>query len=128
MTLSAGTRLGPYEIVSKLGSGGMPASAVRATCDEAVMSDVPPRDWGDKSAWDSYFDTELHNNRRFSHPEPIVLRFLAFAREKGGRIWFPGCGLDHYPLTYARNGCRVVATDLSSVAVNSGLRLRVRVL
>src|SRR5262249_1338288 len=43
--------------------------------------------------------------------------------EKGGRIWFPGCGLDPYPKAYAERGCNVLATDFSSVAVRYQQRL-----
>lgn len=81
------------------------------------MTNSPPKDWHDKDAWDRYFNAELLAGRTASYPDFIVLRFLAFAREKGGRIWFPGCGLDPYPLAYAERGCKVLATDFSPVVV-----------
>lgn len=40
-----------------------------------------------------------------------------------GRVWFPGCGLDPYPHTYAERGYTVFATDFSSVAVGYQQRL-----
>ena len=81
------------------------------------MSNGPPKDWNDRDAWDRHFEAELSEGRILADPDPIIRRFLSYAREKGGRIWFPGCGLDLYPKTYAEQGCRVLATDFSSVAV-----------
>jgi hypothetical protein len=70
-----------------------------------------PTDRRDKNAWDQYFTAELQRNRSFDDPEEIILRFVPVAKEKGGRIWFPGCGVDSYPETYASKGFKVVATD-----------------
>jgi WD40 repeat protein len=80
----------------------------------------PPTDWSDKAAWNDYFNAELTPGSIPSHAfynDAIVLRFLSLAHEKGGRIWFPGCGLDPYPKAYAERGCKVLATDFSTVAV-----------
>jgi hypothetical protein len=87
------------------------------------MSNGPPKDWSDRDAWDRYFNAEVLAGRIRSDPDFIVLRFLSFAHEKGGRIWFPGCGLDRYPYTYALQGCKVLGTDFSSVAVMYQQRL-----
>jgi SAM-dependent methyltransferase len=83
----------------------------------------PPEDWNDRDGWDRYFNAELLTGRTAPYAERIVLRFLSFANEKGGRIWFPGCGLDLYPMTYAERGCKVVCTDFSPVAVRYQQRL-----
>ncbi len=80
------------------------------------MADNPPDNWDDSAAWNRYFTAELGAGRTRA-PDPMVYRFLSYARGEGGRIWFPGCGLDAYPKAYAEQGCRVLATDLSSVAV-----------
>lgn len=87
------------------------------------MTNSPPKNWDDKDAWGRYFNAELSAGRTSPYPDPIVLRFLSFAHEKGGRIWFPGCGLDPYPNTYAERGCKVLATDFSPVAVKYQQRL-----
>jgi 2-polyprenyl-3-methyl-5-hydroxy-6-metoxy-1,4-benzoquinol methylase len=87
------------------------------------MTNSPPDNWDDKDAWDSYFNGELSAGRTAPYPDFIVLRFLSFAREKNGRIWFPGCGIDPYPYTYAEQGCKVLGTDFSSVAVKYQQRL-----
>jgi hypothetical protein len=81
------------------------------------MTHRPPENWDDKNGWDRYFEAELSAGRTAPYADAIVLRFLSFALEKGGRIWFPGCGVDPYPRTYAMRGCNVLATDISSVAV-----------
>ena len=87
------------------------------------MTNSPPQNWDDKDGWDCYFNAEISAGRTAPQPDFIVLRFLSFAREKGGRIWFPGCGLDSYPHTYAERGCKVLATDFASVAVKYQQRL-----
>lgn len=84
------------------------------------MINNPPEDWSDKEGWNRYFKEQLSPGGIPSHAvysEPIVLRFLSFAHEKGGRIWFPGCGLDPFPKAYAERNCKVLATDFSTVAV-----------
>jgi hypothetical protein len=87
------------------------------------MTKSPPKNWNDKDAWDRYFNAELLAGHTPSDPDFIILRFLSFAHEKGGQIWFPGCGLDPYPYAYAQRGCKVLATDFSSVAVRYQQRL-----
>ena len=77
----------------------------------------PPTDWTDKDGWNRFFDAQLRTGQISSYPPSAILRFLSLAKDKGGRIWFPGCGLDAYPITYAARGCHVFATDLSWVAV-----------
>jgi len=80
-------------------------------------SNYPPRDWSDKEGWNRYFSAELSQSPASGYPDMIVRRFLKFARLKGGGIWFPGCGLDPYPYTYAKQGCKVLGTDFSAVAL-----------
>jgi SAM-dependent methyltransferase len=81
------------------------------------MTTERPNNRSDKHAWDRWHTAELAAGRTSDLPETLVLRFLAFVHERGGRVWFPGCGLDPYPRAYAARGCRVLATDFSSVAV-----------
>ena len=89
----------------------------------------PPEHWEDKAAWDHYFKVQISAPDRFSpHSGPILLRFLSLVHEKGGRVWFAGCGLDPYPSTYAAQGCNVLATDFSSVAVRYQQQLAARLL
>ena len=87
------------------------------------MTNSPPKDWEDKDAWDCYFNEELAAGRTSPHPVHIVLRFLSFAHEKGGRNRSPVADFNPYPYTYAERGCSVLATDFSSVAVRYQQRL-----
>jgi SAM-dependent methyltransferase len=82
------------------------------------MTAHSPENWEDRKAWDRFYEEQIAA-RGNSPPEAefTTLRFLKFARHQGGRVWFPGCGLDAYPKTYAERGCSVLATDFSSVAV-----------
>jgi len=83
-----------------------------------INTNDPPQDWGDKDGWDRYFRAELEAGRTSPYPHFVVLRFLSYVQNRGGRVWFPGCGLDPYPRTYAEHGCHVLATDFSPVAVS----------
>ena len=81
------------------------------------MDNHPPEDWADKDGWNRYYSGQLESGRIEGDPDMIILRFLKLVQEKGGRVWFPGCGLDPYAYTYASRGCNVLATDFSPVAV-----------
>jgi hypothetical protein len=78
-----------------------------------------PRDWSDKAAWNHYFKAELSPGAYRSHGflDAILMEHFSLAQEKGGRVWFPGCGVQQCPKVYAERGCKVLATDFSSVAV-----------
>ena len=75
MTLSAGTRLGPYEIVSPLGAGGMgevyKARDTRLGRDVAVKV-LPERFAGDPEAM-SRFEREARAVAGLSHPNILAL-------------------------------------------------------
>src|SRR5262245_35801096 len=81
------------------------------------LTDLAPEHWDDRQGWNHYFEKKLSARDLPSDPDVIVLRFLPFAQEQGGRIWFPGCGIDGYPKAYAARGCKVLATDFSPVAL-----------
>jgi len=51
------------------------------------MTNRAPQDWDDKDGWDRYFNAKLSAGRTLGYVDTIVLRFLSFAHEKGGRIW-----------------------------------------
>lgn len=82
----------------------------------------PPKDWSDIAGWDRYFQTQFSDGP-FCVPTNIgalgwqSVRFLNAVRERGGRVWFPGCGIDPGPRFYAYVGSTVLATDFSPVAV-----------
>jgi hypothetical protein len=82
----------------------------------------PPGDWNDIAGWDRYFQSQFSDGP-FCVPTKIgalgwqSVRFLSAVVEHGGRVWFPGCGIDPGPRFYAYVGNAVLATDFSPVAV-----------
>jgi len=78
------------------------------------VGQFPPADWSDVDGWNRYLTAE---SGKVPFRIPMEVRFLNFARDHGGRVWFPGCGTDPVPRLYAYLGCAVMATDFSSVAV-----------
>jgi hypothetical protein len=83
---------------------------------------IPPADWSDIGGWNRYLQAK-GSDGPFNVPTLIgaqgwqSVRFLSFVKERGGRVWFPGCGIDPGPRFYAYVGCAVLATDFSPVAV-----------
>jgi hypothetical protein len=82
----------------------------------------PPVDWSDIAGWDQFFQAKSRDGP-FYVPTMIgalgwhSVRFLGSVRKRGGRVWFPGCGIDPGPRFYAYVGSTVLATDFSPVAV-----------
>jgi 2-polyprenyl-3-methyl-5-hydroxy-6-metoxy-1,4-benzoquinol methylase len=83
----------------------------------------PPKVGRDSTEWDEYFRDELKDSHQRTPRVGPAFRFLEFALEKGGHVWFPGCGIDACPRMYAAMGCNVIATDFSSVAIEYQKRL-----
>lgn len=81
-----------------------------------------PADWNDRKGWDRYHAAKCSKGP-FAVPTAVgvegwqSVRFLDLVKGKGGRVWFPGCGVDVGPRFYASVGCQVLATDFSQVAV-----------
>ena len=83
MGLSAGTRLGPYEILAPLGAGGMGEvyRALDVRLDRAVAVKVlPERLWGDPDAL-ARFEREAKAVAALSHPNILNLHDVG---EAGG--------------------------------------------
>ena len=82
----------------------------------------PPADWTDRDGWDRYFTGEV---KEWGMPtRDNVSRLLSSeARGKGRRIWFPGCGIDPHPASFAERGYQVLVTDFSKFAVKCQERL-----
>jgi Tol biopolymer transport system component len=70
MALSAGTRLGPYEILSAIGAGGMGDvyKARDTRLDRAVAIKVLPPEWADSPEMKQRFDREAHLIASLNHP------------------------------------------------------------
>jgi hypothetical protein len=86
------------------------------------MRTNPPVDWSDIGGWDRHLASRASPGP-FGVPTAIgtrgweSVRFLKFVKQRGGRVWFPGCGVDPGPRFYACAGCTVLVTDFSRVAV-----------
>lgn len=101
-----------------------PSEAGKAGAPVVKISHYPPADWRDVEGWDRYLES-VDREAPFPFPLPTTLgaygwesvRFLSLAMEQGGRVWFPGCGIDPGPRFYASVGCRVLATDFSPAAI-----------
>jgi hypothetical protein len=102
---------------------GKPQSEI----DRSDFLETDPLDWNDIRGWDRYLQAKASAG---PFPVPTVVgaqgweavRFLSFVKERGGRVWFPGCGVDPAPRFYGFVGCTVLATDFSPVAVREQRR------
>ena len=84
MTLAAGTRLGPYEIVAPLGAGGMGEvyRARDAKLDRDVAVKVLPRALAEDPEAASRFEREAKAVAALSHPN--ILAIFDFQQVEGG--------------------------------------------
>src|SRR6266853_6734950 len=75
MALSAGTRLGPYEILSALGSGGMCEvyKARDTRLDRTVAIKILPDTLAADPQFRERFDREARTISRFAHPNICTL-------------------------------------------------------
>lgn len=83
-----------------------------------------PNDWNDHAGWDEFYAWRAARRKRDEFNETGSIsadRVPELAKELtsgGGRdVWLPGCGLSPLGRLLAHVGLRVVATDVSSVAV-----------
>ena len=75
MSLAVGTRLGPYEILSPLGAGGM-GEVYRARdtrLNRTVAIKVLPADFADKPVVRQRFEREAHAVSSLNHPNICTL-------------------------------------------------------
>ena len=98
--------------------GGTPPAA-----DE---HEVPmPKDWNDRAGWDAHYESQLARSERdpFDNETGSIraeqLPEIAENLKSRGwlDVWVPGCGLAPLARLLAHVGLRVVATDVSPVAV-----------
>jgi Tol biopolymer transport system component len=75
MEIAPGTRLGPYEIVSRLGAGGMGEvwRAVDTRLDRAVAVKLLPRDFAQNANLKSRFEREAKTISQLHHPHICTL-------------------------------------------------------
>jgi Tol biopolymer transport system component len=82
MALTAGTRLGPYEIVEAIGAGGM-GEVYRATdtrLDRPVAIKILPAHWADDAGMKERFDREAQAIASLNHPHICVLHDIGRER------------------------------------------------
>ncbi|HET9795685.1 MAG TPA: protein kinase, partial [Thermoanaerobaculia bacterium] len=86
MTLPAGTRLGPYEILSPIGAGGMGEvyRALDTRLRREVAIKIPPQELARNPAVVARFEREARAIASLAHPN--VLDIHDFGRE--GEIWY----------------------------------------
>ena len=99
-----------------------PSASVFVRPAKEVSLTPAPHDWSDISGWDHYHEARACDGP-FGIPTDIgaegwrSVRFLKFVKDRGGRVWFPGCGTDPGPRFYAYVGCSVLATDFSLACI-----------
>jgi hypothetical protein len=85
-----------------------------------------PEDWNDRAGWDAYYESRLARPKRDTWDDetgsirveqlPEVAEDL---KSRGWReVWVPGCGLSPLARLLAHLGLRLIATDVSPVAVD----------
>ena len=75
MSLTAGSRLGPYEIVSPLGAGGMGEvfRALDTRLDRTVAIKILPREFAANAQWKARFEREARAISQLNHPNICTL-------------------------------------------------------
>ncbi len=83
MTLSAGARLGPYEILSPLGAGGMGEvyKARDTRLERTVAIKVLPQHLSESPELRQRFEREAKTISQLSHPHICALYDVGLARE-----------------------------------------------
>lgn len=82
----------------------------------------PPADWSDIRGWDRYLAARI-NGEPLNVPTMLgaegweAVRFFNLVKSQGGRVWFPGCGVDPGPRFYAHFGFTVLVSDFLPFAV-----------
>lgn len=75
MSLAAGTRLGPYEVLGPIGAGGMGEvyKARDTRLDRIVAIKILPPEWANDAAMQERFDREAKTIASLNHPNICVL-------------------------------------------------------
>ncbi|HEY1378066.1 MAG TPA: class I SAM-dependent methyltransferase [Gemmataceae bacterium] len=84
-----------------------------------------PEDWNDRAGWDAYYESRLARPKRDPWDDETgsirveqLPELAEDLKSRGWReVWVPGCGLSPLARLLTHLGLRVVATDVSAVAV-----------
>lgn len=75
-----------------------------------------PENWNDHNGWDVYYKTNPIDLEKIADYEiRDVLRYFSAVADK--KVWISGCGLELTPWIFSYLNCDVLATDVSSVAI-----------
>src|SRR3990172_4768978 len=88
MSLTAGTRLGPYEIVEAIGKGGM-GEVFRARdtrLDRFVAVKILPAEWAEDAGMKERFDREAQAIAALNHPNICAIHDAGAAEMSPGVI------------------------------------------
>lgn len=85
MSLAAGTRLGPYEILGPIGAGGMGEvyKAKDTRLDRIVAIKILPPEWANDPAMKERFDHEAKTVASLNHPNICVLHDVGMEKTSG---------------------------------------------
>src|SRR5438128_8267640 len=83
MTISTGTRLGPYEVVAPLGAGGMGEvwKARDTRLDRSVAIKVLPAEFAQNAQLKLRFEREAKTISQLSHPHICTLHDVGFVSD-----------------------------------------------
>jgi len=76
-----------------------------------------PKDLNNHNGWNEYFKAnpiELENIPEYKIKDS--LRYFSASENK--KVWISGCGLELSPWLFSNLGCEVLATDISTVAID----------
>ena len=85
MSLVAGTRLGPYEVIGPLGAGGMGEvyKARDTRLDRIVAIKILPPEWANDASMKERFDHEAKTVASLNHPNICVLHDVGTEKTSG---------------------------------------------
>jgi len=124
MALTAGTRLGAYEIIGAVGAGGM-GEVYRARdtrLDRTVAIKVLPAHWADNAEMRQRFDREAQTLASLSHPHICVLHDIGRERPAGG-----DAEIDFLVMEYLEGETLAARLDRGALGLAEGLKLGIEI-
>lgn len=124
MSLADGTRLGPYEIHSAIGAGGM-GEVYKATdtrLQRAVAVKVLPPHWADNADMKQRFEREAQALAALSHPHICVLYDIGRERPPGAEA-----DVDFLVMEYLEGETLAARLERGAIALDEALRLGLQI-
>ena len=131
MALSAGTRLGPYEIVDAIGAGGM-GEVYRARdtrLDRTVAIKVLPAHWVDNAEMKQRFDREAQALASLNHPHICVLHDVGRETAISGQAGQVGQAetVDFLVMEYLEGETLAARLERGALGLDEGLKLGLQI-